>query len=430
MSGRDIRFGFDGAGRALGPNGAKKVEQAVITKQFALDTLSIQRSRELLRCSPHSFTKYTCEDVFHFKQDELAFYVRGSSQDAVRTSVNGLDAQFSAHYPNDPEMVRALVEEIIVPIGFVEEDVDPAKRIGYVALQVGGSKTTGAPGVYNFAGAGKNPQISPGVGVCFVPPNLVHTHQYGNAANGVPEGKVLLVARAANSQSTSDRILTIVSHINTDPMRFKAAMSKVPKLVETWTRTACAIESALTSSMLLGIYVLLKNNILAVGDAARQSLETRNAPDSRDYAETVTTRMGELLGAIKATRISSELSAAENKEWKRLQFELRQTLFLVPHHKTNKLNARYEFGFKRLMSGENISIGRNAASSKVANNGFGEMLSLQLGYLDNMLQRICQAMYAEREKQLGVAHSTPTNVDTGLFQMFIAPRGGLAEIDC
>lgn len=430
MTARDIRFGFNGEGRALAPNGAKKVEQGVITKQYALDTLSIQRSREALQCSPHAFTKYTSEEVFHFKQDEVAFYVKGSPIDAVRTSVNGLDAQFSKYYPNNPEMVRALLEEIIVPIGFVEEDVDPRKRIGYVALQVGGSKSTGAPGVYNFDG-GQIPHIRPGVGVCFVPPNLVDTHQYGNEASGVAPGKVLLVARPANTRSVARRIMTVVSEINNDSTKFRDAMQTTPKLVEKWTRTACAIEKAMHTSMLLGLYVLLKNDIVQVAPSAAPVLESgANAPGTRDYAETVTTRIAELLGVIKEDRISAQLSKPQSNAWKKLAFDLRQTLFLVPHAQSNRVNAKYEFGFKRLMNGENISIGRNEASTRVSSNAYGQVLSLQLGYLDDMLQRICEVIYAEREKQLGVAHSSPTIVDTGIFQMFIQPRGGLARVDC
>jgi len=416
--------GNNPGGRSLTYGDGKKVTQGGISSSYRVDSVGLRQSAAMLQAgSAPTLTKMPGPNGMSLVEHEMAFVVRGSG-DRVRTAINGLDAPLVAAFPDDPEMVRALLFEILQPIGIVDEDARTDKVEPKVSLRVGGTYSIGAPAAYNF-GDLSNPHIVAGSQIVFDVPNLVEPVQHGNTRSGVPMHKIKLVPRAADKRTCAARIQLIVSRVQHDAVKFKQALVEHSALANSWMHVSSAILNSYKTALLMGIDLLLKKNVLQVVPNNGLDASGNNAPLS---SEEVTARMGEFLSLLKEGRASKALSAAQRKKWKELEFALRNRMVPTPNPKSQKYNLAHEFGFNLRDGGRYDSMARVNGTGKPKNDQIGRMLQHSLTHFPYMLQAVCVAVYSERKNAMGVALTEPSNQGTGMFHMYMQPHGGLAEI--
>jgi len=425
-SGRQLKTvrGTNGNGRQLGYGDGKKVKQGGINSSFRVDTIGLRESSAILSAGDKATrTKMPGPNGFRLVENEMAFKVLGGG-DRVRTALNGLDAPLCAAYPDNPELVRALLFEMIQPMGIVEEDARTDKNEPKVTLTIGGTASLGAPAAYNF-GELSNPHIVPGAQVVFDVPNLDEPVQYGNTRSGVPMHKIRLVPRAADKRTCATRIQTIVAQVNHDPAKFKEALTDHHQLAHSWMHISRAIVTSYKTALLMGINLLIKQGVLEVAEG--NGLDA--APGAADLSsEEVVARMGEFLSLLKEGRASAQLNAAQRKKWKEIEFGLRSRMVPTPNPQSKKYNLAHEFGFS-VQAGGYQSMARVNGTGTPKNDQLGRLLQHSLTHFPQMLQAVCTAVYSERKNAMGVALTEPSNQGTGLFQLYLQPHGGLTDIE-
>jgi hypothetical protein len=424
MSGRSTRYGRNGAGRQLSYGDGKKVTQGGINSAYRVDTVSLRQSAAVLESGDvRTLTRMPGPGGMKLVEGEMAFKVLGGG-DRVRTALNGLDARLVAAYPDDPEMVRALLAEMIQPMGIVEEDARTDKNEPKVTLRIGGTHPMGAPGSYNF-GDLSNPKIVPGAMVVFDVPNLEQPIQYGNPQSGVPMHKIKLVPRAADKRTCAARIQTIVSRVNHDPVKFKEALTEHHSLAHSWMKISSAIITSYKTALLMGIDLLIKEGVLEVAEG--QGLDGPNGDTLA--SEDAVARIAEYIALLKEGRFSAQLSAAQRAKWKKIEFELRNRMMPTPNPQSGKYNVAHEFGFRMEESGTYSSKGRVNGTGAPKNDALGKLLQHSIAHFPQMLQSVVTAVYSERKNAMGVALTEPSNEGTGLFQLYLQPHGGMYDLD-
>src|SRR5690606_32508345 len=194
-----------------------------------------------------------------------------------------------------------------------------------VTLRVGGTVPQGSPCIFNVPGQ-VNAQIDVGNMVVYDVPDLRDPIQFGNSASGRPINKVTLVARAADKTSTARRIQNVLGSIVHDPAKFERAMVDHAAAATAMTRAALSIVNSYKTSLLMGLDLLLKNDIVRVSPSARELLDNGGA--QLDSDETVA-RLGELIGVLDKRAVYASLGAAERAKYANLEFDLKQRFLPV-----------------------------------------------------------------------------------------------------
>lgn len=443
MTARSLRIGVrEPVNRSYGYGGGKKVGAGVITSAYRVDCISIEESKEILgKNCLKTFLPRPDDGGFRLLEGEVAFRW-GDSGDRVRTALNGLDAHLAQVYPDNPEFVRQLMFEMIQPIGIVEEDAETKKNCPLLTLRTGGTHPLGAPHTYNFGdtklfGVPTDPTITPGCAVVMDVPNLVQPIMYGNEASGIPGGKVRLVPRAMDKRSAATRIMTLIGGVVRDPDRFKLALQGHAKLAQSWASIATATIRSYQTALLMGIDVLLRNNVLQVVGApiapGVQPVAELLAPGGAAAlaSEDTVVRIAEYLGLVNtSSTAAAALSAAARAKWKTLNITLINRMLPTPDPRTEKLNAAYQFGtVLNRAAGTLTSKARAGGNGRVRNDSMGRLFTLSLSHWRESLEALTVAVYSERKNMLGVALTEPSITETSLFQMMIIPGGGLSMMN-
>ncbi len=426
MTDRSYRFGFHGEGRSLGYGQGKKVAVGAITSAFQVDTISLADSEAMFaqQGGHKGFMPRPDEGGYRLLEGEMAFTVRGSGG-RVRTALNGLDAKLAADYPNDPEMVRQLLYEMIQPIGFVEEDAETGKPEPLVTLRIGGTHPCGAPGTYNFGDKNaSSPHIVAGATVVFDVPNLKNPIQFGNPASGVTAGKVRLQPRALDKRSAATRIMTLMGGINRNPEKFKAALRDAPGVAHTWIATAKKINRSYKTAALLAVETLLRNGVLQINPALAEFKQANGTALATDDA---IVRMAEYIDLVsQSSTASAALTPAQRTNWKQIEFELRNRMLATPDPQSGALNAAYQFGFV-VQDGVGSSKARVNGNGAVRDDSIGKFFKLTVTHFQESLEAIAAAVYHERKNAMGVALTEPSLRETSQFQMYVQPHGGMSD---
>ena len=420
---RAVRYGTHGSGRDLAHRDGKKVSQQAITASYWVDKQTMEQQMRVyddndqrsLMSRPNE-----SDGAFRLLEGEIAFKVKGRG-DSVLTALNGLDAPFVKIFPNNPQLVRALLDSIIIPIGIVEQDartdiIDPK-----VTLHVGGTIPSGAPQKYNVPGQEKA-FVTSGCQVVAGAPDLCNPIMFGNPEGGKPRGKVVLVLRAADKTSTAKRIRLVLGSFVHNPSKFRAAMSDYKKIALSVENAALSVINSYKVSALSVINLLLERGVLSVNNARS---ELRGAAPTE-----VTTRLAELLGVLERRRVYAELSAQERAFYTKLEFDLKQRMLPVPDPKSEAYNVRNEFGFSYDQQRNTwTSIARQDQTGLPRRTPAGQFLRHTLTHFDSMVETLMQAFYSEKEHVLGQALNTPSNTGSGIFHLHLMPHGGMTDMN-
>lgn len=420
---RPVRFGHDGNGRSLGYGDTPKVARAEITSAYDVDIRTLTAAQSAYDGEDKkSFMKRPGD--WRLIKDEMAFKVRGGGN-RVLTALNGLDAELVTVYPDDRELVRDLLSMMIQPIGVVREDARTDQDAPQVTLRVGGTCPAGAPNIYNVPGQEKA-LITAGCTVVFDVPSLSDPIQFGTKAGGKSEGKVLLVARAADKRSTSRRIQNVLGHIIHDPARFQRALKEHTRIATSMTKVAFRIVHSYKVSLLMGLDLLLKNGILAVTPGTTELLGAGGAALS---SEDTVARIAELIGVLDQRRVYASLSAPQRSKWRVLDFNLKQRMLPVPDPRNKAYNAANEFGFTRNPANNTWeSKARVAQTGELKRDPLGKLLEHSLTHVPLLLEAFTEANFDERRLSMGIALTSPSLAGTGIFDMQLIPHGGLSDI--
>lgn len=435
MTARSTRFGFQGQNRSLGYGQGKKVAVGAITSAYRVDTHTMADDELMYQQNGQKgFMSRPAEGAFWPRKGEVAFTVVGSGG-RVRTTLNGLDAPLAAIYPNDPELVRQLLYEMVQPIGFVEEDAETGKTDPLVTLRIGGTHPCGAPGTYNFGESGelgergkKVPHIIAGSMVVFDIPNLKNPIQFGNPASGVVAGKVMLVPRALDKRSAATRIVTLVGALNRNPDKFKAALRDAQQVVHTWVSTAKKINRSYKTAALLGVETLLRKGVLQINPALAE-FKQPGAAGAPLAIEDAIVRMAEYLDLVSvSSTAAAALTPAARSTWREVEFEIRNRMLATPDPQTNAVNAAYQFGFVvDAVNGTYSSKARVNGNGAIRDDSMGKFFKLTITHFQELLEAVTAAVYHERKNALGVALTEPTLNETSEFQMYVQPHGGMTD---
>ena len=434
MSDRSLRFGIrEPVGRTYGYGGGKKVGAAVATSAYTVNSAAIDVAEKVFRDrSIKTFTEHPGPGGFTLCEGEVAFVLRGSST-MVLTALNGLDHKLAGIFPNDEELVRQLLYEMVQPVGFVQQQPTTAK-CAKVTLRVSGTHWHGAPHVYNFGtygsivnakqygGFATDPHITPGCAIVMDIPNLKNPIQFGNATTGAGPKKIRLVPRALDKRKAATRIALITGVLNRDPEKFKLAMAEFEGVKHSWIGVAKAVQESYLTAFLMGLDVFLKRDILKLGDGAPELARAGAA------SEDIVARIAEYLGMIRnSTTATAALGDDARQRWAETRFELINRQLPTPSATSNKTNAAYQFGFSvnpatGVFSSKALVGGKG---SRVKDDAIGKLFTLSLNHWDAALQAIAGAVYSESKNIIGYALTEPSVQETSQYQMFIAPHGGM-----
>lgn len=423
MTDRPVQFGNSGGGRALGFGQAPLVSRGSVPTGATIDTATIAASRANMMSKSKSSLMPVTED-FRLLAGEMAFKVRGSR--SVLTTLNGLDVQFVEQFPNQPEVVAALLESIIQPIGVVEFDARTDTRGANppVTLLVGGTVPQGSPCLFNRPGQEKS-AVTFGGRVIFGVPNLSDPKQFGNPGSGRSSGKVGLVARGQDKRSFATRATLMIGTIVNDPTKFRKALKDYPLVANSWTNLSFRLLKSYKVAALMLIDLLLKRNILSVDPAALELLDSQG--NELDSEETVT-QIAKLLGVVEPVGAYATLTAAQRKKWKELAFEANGRMTLAPLG-TSGYNAAHEFGFGyNAETGEWGSKARAGQTGEIQRTPTGDLLKLQITHMQMLLESCAECMFDENRLCMGIALTEPSNAATGRFDMLLQVHGGMSDI--
>lgn len=436
MTARSFRFSVnEPVGRTYGYGGGKKVGAAVATSAYRVDCASIDESMQLLSKQGYkTFMPRPDDGGFLLREYEVAFVTRNSGN-RVRTALNGLDWQLAQIYPDDPELVRQLLFEMVQPVGIVEEDAETRKACPLVTLRISGTHFMGAPHTYNFGdykkfGIPSDPTITPGCAVVMDIPNLRNPIQFGNEVSGVPGGKVRMVARAMDKRSTATRIMTLIGAYQRDPEKMKLALQGYSKIASSWESIAKATITSHQTSALMFLDVLLRNNVVQVPPNVNELLAPGGGGAPLSSEDTVV-RIAEYTNLIKpSSTAEAALTTARRAFWKNLTFEAISRMLPGPDPTTNKLNAAYQFGFVVNRNANTaLSRARIGGNGRVKNDSLGKLFNLSISHWRLSLEALTIAVYSERKNMIGVALTEPSVAETSQFQMLIMPHGGMVGMN-
>jgi len=421
MSARSSRFGFKGRGRALGPSDNEKLRQAAIHEQAPIDDELIYEQMVVFDSDVPKFTRRPENNDFGGAEGDLVFTILGRNK--VAASLNGLDARFRKYYPDNPEMVRMLVEEIVTPVGFLVQDPETGEREPLTTFASGGTYSAGAPGSYNIKGFEKS-FISLGVDVVAFVPNLVEPVQFGTRASGVPRDKLTLQLRAADKSAVATRMMTILGAVTHDPQRYAAALDEYKTVATARTNAAMAIIESYQVAGLMMVEQLLKAGVLKAGDINELKPANGAAPlKSHD----ITVRIAEGLGVTPARAFKQSLPADRRKAWAELAFDVKQAMLYAPDPQSGERNLRHEFAAEFVDNQFTSDARSKTTLSKVARTPKGVLLQKQMSSVERAFAAYTEFGHHQRRMTVGRANSAPSLAGTSQFQLQLMFGGGLAN---
>lgn len=420
---RQFRSGHDGTGRSLGYGGTPKVTQGGVYFPSDIDTETLDKMQKAFDSQDkRTITNRPGPGGWRLLEGEMAFKVRGS--DSVLTALNGLEADLFEIYPDDREMVRACLEAMIQPIGFVVEDARTDTAQPRVNLQVGGTHPSGAPSVYNIPGQ-EDALISQGSAVVFGVPNLSDPAQFGTKAGGKAENKITLQPRAADKRSVARRVQLVLGQIINNPAKYMRAMKDFAHIATATTKCALRLITSFKVALLMGVDLLLKNDIIRISPNAPELLDAAGAQLTN---EQTVARLGELIGVLDRRSVYGGLNVRRRAFWNEFDFDLKQRILFVPDPDSKAYNARNEFGFRRDPANNTWTSVARETTGEAKRDPIGRLFKLQLTHFNNLLETFTEAAWEERRLTMGRAESAPSTADTSVFTILMQPHGGLSDI--
>jgi len=422
MSDRNPQIGwYNGDQRSMGPGDQPKVQQAGINQPYHVDTETIQRQETIFANGMPTHTKPPLAMNFKLQEMEPAVKLRGKG-DGVFTALNGLDQQFFARYPKDPEMARRCLSSILQFVGIVHQDARTDLSAPLVTLVVGGSISQVAPGQYNIPGL-ETAEIQFTDAVVYEVPNLVKPIVPGNAQN---TGKILMVARPQTKQSISEGILLETAHILHDPANYIEAMEKFEPIANAKMNTAIALRNAALINGLMFVDVLLQKGVLQFAGRNAQLFDGETSVEKvAQLAEVLSLLHPGEHNVAQAGEFASRLTLEDQGAWKKTEFDLFQRLLPLPNPNTGNYNLRNEFGVITEANGIPRSIGRSE-TGEVLRTPVGQLLNQTLTATSHMIQAVALAIDEDRRNCAGWAMNTPNQDGTGYFQLALVKQGGLS----
>lgn len=426
MSARPVQFGHNGAGRVFGYGQGPLVSRGSVPGGYVVDTGSIATQRaNMLKKGKTTLMPIT--DDFRLLSGEMAFKIRGRS--GVITALNGLDVAFVEAYPGQPDVVAALLESIIQPIGVVQFDVAPSgtKANPPVTLIVGGSVPQGSPCLFNRPGQEKA-HITLNSRVIYGVPNLQDPLQFGTTASGRPVGKVGLVARGQNTGSFGHRATLMIGALINDPAKFRKGLKDHKLVANSWANLGFRVLKSYKVAALMLIDLLLKRGVLYVNPAALELLDPRDNTTELSSEETVA-QIAKLLGVLDSRSAYATLSARQRGKWKEISFEANGRMTMAPLGASG-YNSAHEFGFGfNEQTGQWVSKARAGQTGEIQNTAIGDLLKLQVTHLKMLFESCLDAMHAENTLSMGIALTVPSLSETCVFDLLLQPHGGLTDIE-
>lgn len=418
MTARSERFGFGGQNRSFASGDAEKVRQAAIHEVAAIDEKTKRKQQQAFIRGLPVLTSPPENGNYLLEEGECAFRVRGSN--AVLSKLNGLEAPLMREYGNNPELVRALLESMVQPIGFVVQTQNTVEREPLITVATGGSYSIGSPGQYNVPGQ-ENAHITLGCDVVMGVPNLREPIQFGNRSSGKAGGAVTLQPRAADRRAAAVRVSTVLGAILSDPEQYSLAMHEHQRVARASRKAAVDLTESYQTAALMVIHQLIKAKVLQAGAGLQQD----GAALGSD--EEAVTRIAEGLGLVKPSTFAQSRTTAQQRVWTQARFDIKQAMFQLPNPQSGARNSKYEFGYTR--QGDSFtSIARSDDDPEhIRRTPAGELLRRQLTHLEKSLEAMTELLYEERRLVIGRANSSPSNAGTGIFQVQLQPGGGLAN---
>ena len=435
------RLDHEGFGRELAPSDIKKVSRGEITASFFVDTATIRAQKAAFANGDMvKHTKEPGERGWDLLEGEMAVGMRGSTNNAVFTALNGLEAAAAKMFPDNPVLCRDIMMTQITPRGVIREDARTDMAGAKVTLRVGGTCPGGAPSEYTVPGT-EDAFLTDSCGVVFDAPDLKNPIQFGNEESGRPKNKITLQPRAANKTMIATRALNIISHLIHDPVRMKEAMEQNEHVANSWIKLGFSVLNSYQVAHCMALNQDLRREIGATGGAAFVGAPFQVNPLFPELLIGTTTEPGrepkpveqiianyaELIGLLPAGRVAVTLSATRKQYWAEHAFALKNALLPTPHIDSKSYNVAYAFGFSRM--GPNNTIESLATNGDVIKRTpIGQLYAKSLVHTQEMIQALVVCANEEKRLTMGVVTQPPNPTGTNIFEYQIIPNGGVGDI--
>ena len=423
-----MSFGGSPYSRSIGPSDQSKIKQMPIQESFAIDVGTQAEQIAALTNKP-GLTQMTREHPSYgplgLRAGEPAFRVRGQVDGGVLCALNGLDARFFEFYPNDPEMVRLCVRQLVQFVGIVTQDARNDLRQPRVTLQIGGTVTQYAPDMFNVPGYADS-DIQLGDMVIYDVPNLKNPIVGGGAQD---VGKLVLVPRAATKESITTSLLHELSHIVHDPDTYQKAHEFMPHVANHKMATATAIKNAAVINGLMMLDLLLKEGVVQIADGFKATINgNTSSAQVAQIAEGLSLLHPGDNSIMQPGEFAGSLSFEQTQKWKQIEFDLNQRLFPLPNPDTGKYNARTEYGMRFDENTRRFqSQARSVATGEILRTPEGALLTQSLTAQSRAIASIVMSSDEEKRNCGGFAASSANSAGTNQFTLLIHPQGGLHQ---
>jgi len=268
------------SGRDLGPNPI--AEQGGVYANAAYNIgakISIRNQNE--KCGVSMYEGASNEQNWDIEPSQLLFSVNnvnGASGDTrlqVLPALNGLGAEQSAIYPDNPEMVRQAVKNQLQYVGVAHQFLSSAR--GQVergiAVQIGGLHTIRVGGVKFGEDSQDTSDVRPGdILVADVPSPGPKGRSKNGMSRGTPGSKYSLHARKASPHSAAQALYTHVTEYLRDPKKWRRAMGEMQWSTYGWEAAVENIVKSYRFAAAMGVRAALKSGFLGfAGERTRRA---------------------------------------------------------------------------------------------------------------------------------------------------------------
>lgn len=339
--------------------------------------------------------------------------VNGASGDTrmqVLPALNGLGAEVSAMYPNNPEMVRQAVKNQVQYVGVAHQSLSSAR--GQVergiAVQIGGLHTIRVGGGKFGDETPEDSDIRPGdILVADVPT----PGPQGRCKNGLSRGtlgsKYCLQARKASHKSAAQAFHTHVLEYLRNPKKWRHAMGEMQWGTGAWE---AAVKNILTSyrfAATMGVRAALKSGSLGPADAGE--IFSQNDLNNDDAIVLAFAKALGLVGDAN-TRSAAQASFA---------FDLDRAIFHDPADIASEVGVR--IGANNIV----IAAGRanDARQTVLANSDQGKLVLVQFDHFRAAVSAFHHAVQSELRNVIGKATTGTNEAGSGKVHVYLGLNG-------
>jgi hypothetical protein len=355
------------------------------------------------------------ETVWNIAEHEICYTVTSSANPRndvrmlVLTALNGMGSEESAHYPNDPEMIRLAVRNKIRLAGIANMYLSAERGMHErgVSIALAGLNTL-------WQGTGVGPNIRPGdevvAEVPLVGANNAYMHGVGQRAEpGIPEAKYRLQARARDPVHPARMLSKHLIEATRDHGRWKKAMGLHYRSTDMWLTVVRRFSDSYTTGLVLGVGKMIEAGWLQptgqlarllTGDAVVPAAPAPRSEASRRQGIHVAAHLAEFLGLTRDNGLSGAVTVDDARDFKTMRAELGQIFFHDPK------NLAYEYGFVAPTPGGDpaTSLARHARSGVVkSNDAYGDLLTHQLNHVGRAAAAYYMALQEDQKLHLGKA---------------------------